>query len=273
MFRWMRFLFGIAVIVALIWLIRWSVRTITAPEPIAPRKESQLTIIEGWTVDQIGEYLAGEKGVHPTSTIALMGRSGDRAPFDLRFRQEFSFLRTLPAERSLEGYVFPDTYRVFDDQLPEGLIRKQLKEFQEKFATTTVPKAIAPLRTLDEVVILASIVEKEVQTLEDKKIVAGIFLRRLKDGMALQSDATLNYVLGSGPRANREALASTSPYNSYKYRGLPPGPICNPGADAIKAVLHPTITNYRYFLTTPKGRVLYGATLEQHAENRKKAGY
>jgi UPF0755 protein len=271
-FRCARLIFGIIVIVGILWLIRFSYRVITAPDPIVPRKESQITLIEGWTVDQMGEYLAAEKGVKASSTIALIGRSANRAPFDLRLRQEYSFLRSLPADRSLEGYLFPDTYRVFDDELPEGLVRKQLDEFQSRFGSTTLTTS-APLKNLDQIIILASIVEKEVQTLKDKKIVAGIFQKRMKDGIALQSDATLNYALGSGARADRGALASITPYNSYKYRGLPPSPICNPGADAIEAVLHPTITNYRYFLTTPEGRVLYAATLEQHAVNRRKAGY
>lgn len=264
MSKFLRFVIFVVVIFAMFWIAHLAyTHFFSKPVPLV-RKESSLTIIEGWTVDQIGEYLAQEKHVAATSTIALIGRTADRDSFDLHLRVDYPFLKSLPADRSLEGYLFPDTYRVFDDTLPEGLIRKQLDEFASRYGS---------IKNLDQAIILASIVEKEVQTPEDKKIVAGIFLQRMKDGIALQSDATLNYALGSGSRASHDDLASTSPYNSYKYRGLPPSPICNPGADAIEAVFHPTNSTYRYFLTMKDGKVLYASTLEQHAANRRKAGY
>ncbi len=237
------------------------------------RKEATATIIEGWTVDQEAAYLSDEKGVSSTATVALIGRSVDHAPFDPHLRSEFSFLRDLPPERSLEGYLFPETYRAWQDELPGSLVQKQLDEFKKRFGDATVGPDSAPLKTLDDVVVLASIIEKEVRDPKDRKIVAGIFLRRLKEGIGLQSDATLSYALGSGARATNVDLSSSSPYNTYKYRGLPPGPICNPSETAIDAVLHPTLTDYRYFLTDKNGNVLYAATLEEHIRNRQKAGY
>lgn len=272
-FAWIRLLCGMLILIGCFWLGIFLYHKIFSKPPLVSRAESQLTLIEGWTADQIGEYLAEEKAVSATTTIGLIGRSMNLAPFDLRLRGAYAFLEFLPADRSLEGYLFPDTYRVFDEELPEGLVRKQLDEFESRFGKTKITTASVPLKNLDEIMILASIVEKEVQTAKDKKIVAGIFLRRLKQGIALQSDATLNYALGSGARASRDDLASSSLYNSYKFQGLPPSPICNPGADAIEAVLHPTTSSYMYFLTTKEGKVLYASTLEQHAANRKKAGY
>ncbi len=236
------------------------------------REEAQVRLIEGKTIDQEIEELT-KQGVKEKETIALPGRSRDKAPFDASLRASFAFLTGLPRTRSLEGYAFPETYRVWKDELPGGLIKKQLQEFDHRFGDAVVGSQSAPLKTLDQVVILASIVEKEVADPAERKMVAGIFLGRLQIGMPLQSDATMTYAIGSGTRPSLDELQKDSPYNTYKYRGLPPGPICNPGASSIEAVLNPTITKYRYFLTDPEGRVLYGVTLEDHIRNRRKAGY
>jgi UPF0755 protein len=238
------------------------------------RRESQVRLIEGWTVDDEIEYLREEKSIDPQTTARVIGQSVDRAPFDPVLRDEFSFLKNLPRKRSLEGYLFPETYRIWDDQLPDGLVEKQLKEFDARFGALDLAAKPAPLKTLDEVMILASIIEREVRDPADRKIVAGIFLRRLQDGIGLQSDATLSYALGSThARATADDLALDSPYNTYKYRGLPPSPICNPGESAIRAVMDPTPSPYRFFLTDKEGKVLYASTLEEHVQNRRRAGY
>jgi UPF0755 protein len=250
-------------------------RTIAKALALGPaRNEIQVRIIEGWTVDDLVAYLKTEQGLEEEATRRLIGSSADRRGLDPAWKKDFAFLESLSANRSLEGYLFPDTYRVWQDQLPEGLVRKQLEEFASRYDEVKVGAESAPLKHLDEVVRLASIVEKEVRDPEDRKIVAGIFLRRLQLGMALQSDATLNYVLGSGrSRASATDLETESPYNSYKHTGLPPGPISNPGATAMDAVLHPTKTNYLYFLTDAEGNVLYARTFEEHVANRRRAGY
>lgn len=238
------------------------------------RTESELLIIEGWSVDDEADYLQNHNAVKPREFYDIAGSSQNRAPFDNKLREAYPFLKNLPADRSLEGYLFPDTYRVWDDLLPQTLIDKQLTEFQTRFGASVVTSASSPLKTLDEVVTLASIVEKEVSNDDDRKMVAGIFLRRLREGMALQSDATLNYVTHSGrTQANAEDLNLESAYNSYKNRGLPPSPICNPSAAAIQAVLQPTASKYRYFLADKQGKVWYAATLEEHVRNRQRAGY
>jgi len=249
-----------------------AIARVLATMPV--RAESSLTIVEGWTADMEAQFLLQEKNIAPTSTSALTGQSVDRAPFDLTYRAHYSFLNQLPADRSLDGYLFPNTYRVWDDELPAGLIQKQLDEFAKRFDDVHVTAASAPLKTLDDVVILASIVEKEVSNPSDRKIVAGIFLRRLREGMALQSDATVNYALGkSTTRPTNDDISSASKYNTYKYPGLPPGPICNPAESAIQAVLDPAPTSYRYFLTDQDGKVLYAKTFEDHIKNRQRAGY
>lgn len=238
------------------------------------RREVEIRVIEGETVDELAVQLKAEQNVPVVETQALIGRSANRAPFDAKLRADFPFLVDLPRNRPLEGYLFPNTYRVWGDQLPEGLVRKQLQEFQQRFGAATVTKKSDPLKTLDEVIILASIVEAEVREDADRRIVAGIFLNRLRDGMGLQSDATLSYVTGSGrARSNASDLELDSPFNTYKYRGLPPSPVNNPAASAINAVLDPAPTDYVFFLTDPSGKVLYARTLEEHTANRRKAGY
>ena len=234
--------------------------------------EVKLQVIEGWSMRDVRTLLIGQ-GVAPDVITHSLGQEGDRAPFDGALRLKYAFLASLPPKRSLEGYLFPDTYRVWKGQLPTSLIIKQLDEFNQRFGSTSVTAASAPLTNLDQVVTLASIVEKEVADPAERKVVAGIFLRRLKEHIPLQSDATVNYFTQSGrSRATSEDLSIENAYNTYKHPGLPPGPISNPGADAIDAVLHPTPSPYRYFLTDEQGRIYYASTLEEHAANRRKAG-
>ena len=238
------------------------------------RREVQLTIIEGWTVDEIAALLDQQEKINVKTTAELVGRSVDKQPFASRLRNDFPFLQNLPPNRSLEGYLFPDTYRVWADQLPDSLILKQLQEFSDKFGKALPGPASEPLKTLDDVVTLASIVEGEVRNPDDMKIVAGIFLNRMRIGMRLQTDASINYYTGSGrSRSTSSDLQLDTPYNSYKYAGLPPSPVGNPGSNAIQAVLDPAKTDYFYFLTDAQGRVYYAKTLDEHAENRQKAGF
>ncbi len=237
------------------------------------RSEIQVTVIEGETIDQFIDQLNKDQSVDPADTVRIIGRSVNRVPFDPALRDRYPFLADLPRDRSLDGYLFPNTYRVWADQLPESLITKQLDEFSKRYSAAKPGPASAPLKDLDDVIILASIVQDEVRSNDDMRIVAGIFLNRLRDGMALQSDATLNYLTGSGrARANSRDLSIDSPWNTYKVRGLPPSPIGNPGDAAIQAVLNPEPTEYRYFLTDEQGKTYYAKTLEEHTANRRKAG-
>ncbi len=249
-----------------------QIATILATGPESD--EVQVRVIEGWSISDIRTVLKQEQGISEDEVIKVLGEEGDRASFDPTLRDQFPFLKSLPPKRSLEGYLFPDTYRVWRGQLPKGLAIKQLKEFEQRIATEQVTAASAPLDTLDEVIILASIVEKEVAKPEERKMVAGIFLRRLREGIPLQSDATVNYITRSGrSRATADDLKIESAYNTYKNKTLPPGPISNPSETAIRAVLEPTPSPYRYFLTDEQGQIYYGRTLEEHIANRRKAGY
>ena len=123
--------------------------------------------------------------------------------------------------------------------------------------------------TMHELLTLSSIVEKEVRTAETMKNVADVFLKRLDIGMALQSDATINYIIkGDNPSPLYSDLEVESPYNTYKHAGLPPGPISAPGLNALNAVLHPASNTYLYFLTTDEGAIYYAETYEEHLRNK-----
>ena len=129
------------------------------------------------------------------------------------------------------------------------------------FATTT--------RSKEDIIIMASILENETRTPEDRRIVSGILWKRLKLGMPLQVDASFVYVNGKNTyELTANDLKIDSPYNTYKYQGLPPGPIGNPGLDSILAALNPTTTKYLYFLSSLDGKMYYAQTFEQHKKNR-----
>jgi UPF0755 protein len=140
------------------------------------------------------------------------------------------------------------------------------------FSSQVLPKLspdIANTPKLNEVVTLASIVEKEANTTEDRKLVAGVFYNRLRAGMKLESDVTVNYATGK-TNTTPEDLSVNSPYNTYKVPGLPVGPICNPGLDAILATANPTQSDYLFFIADKSGHVHFAKTLSEHNENIKK---
>ena len=181
----------------------------------------------------------------------------------------YPFLNDAPSRASLEGYVFPDTYAVSPDKNSRSLVIKMLDNFDTKLSDELRRSIKEQGKTIYDVIVLASVVEREVPDTEDRRVVADIFSRRLSIGMALQSDATINYITDSGrSRSTAGDLAIDSPYNTYKYAGLPPGPIGNPGIDAIQAVIAPKKNDYLYFLTGTDGLVHYAKTFKEHQKNR-----
>ena len=163
----------------------------------------------------------------------------------------------------LEGYLFPDTYYFEKSSSVEEVVKKMRDNFDKKITED--------LTINSEIIILASIVQNEVNSVEDMSKVAGIFYNRLKIGMPLQSDATVNYVTGKKMRQPLiEDTKIESPYNTYLHLGLPPGPISNPGLDAIKAAIYPEDTDYMYFLNPLDGPTIFSKTFEEHNANKKK---
>ncbi len=175
----------------------------------------------------------------------------------------------LPGE-NLEGFLFPDTYYFPLDVTGEEVVRIMKENFEKK---------IAPLKneiekqgkTVFEILIMASLLEKEVKTKEDKEIVAGILWKRLQHRIPLQVDATITYITGKKTtKISIEETKIDSPYNTYKYLGLPPAPICNPGLESILAALYPKESDYWYYLTTPDGKTIFSKTLQEHNFNKAK---
>lgn len=225
-----------------------------------PRKEVSIRIIEGWSIGDIAQYLE-ENGIAKRSDF-LAETLKDYAPL-------FPFLSERKKGLSLEGYLFPDTYRIFLDSSPTDIIKKMLQNFAVQYTEDMQRETRVREVTIDESVTLASILEQEVRASKDRRIVADIFYRRMKVGMPLQADSTINYITGrSDASARGSDLSVNSPYNTYRNKGLPPGPICNPGIDAIRAALTPLANQYWFFLTTPEGEVIYSKTFQEHVQNK-----
>ncbi len=225
--------------------------------------EKKVTIIEGWTLKDIDAMLVKE-GIATEGEVMALG-------LDATFRSAYPFLSEIPEGLDIEGYLFPDTYRVFEDATAADVLKKALNEFEDRVMNRRAEEIAESDRPLFEVVTIASILEREVRRPEDMRNVADIIERRLELGMALQMDSTVNYVTGKKtPGISLDDREIDSPYNTYKYPGLPKGPISNPGDAAINAALDPDPNPYLYFLTTADGEVVYARTNEEHAANKVK---
>lgn len=235
-------------------------------------KESSVLIREGLNAKEINDYLKSKNYLKDDSFLILAQTKIKDLPKDLT---NYSFIGLLPASATLEGYLFPDTYRMYKDFTAKDLIKKMLANFDYKLNNTPELKAavISSIRPFNEIIIMASILEKEVRTETDMKIVSGLFWDRIKIGQALQSCATLGYILGvNKAQYSYEDTLIESPYNTYRNPGLTPGPISNPGLKSINAAINPTKTDYNYFLSRPDtGETVFSVTLEEH--NAAKAKY
>jgi UPF0755 protein len=177
--------------------------------------------------------------------------------------------------KSYEGTLFPDTYEFNADASEETIINTMRDNFTNKTQDVLTDASLAKIGlSKEQVLILASIVEREVVTESDRKIVAGILIKRLKEGMTLGADATTQYAMA--PKGNNDwwpknltpnDLESTSPYNTRKTVGLPPTPICSPGLISIKAVVEPQSTEFYYYLTDSQGITHFAKTLNEHNKN------
>ncbi|MFQ5834583.1 MAG: endolytic transglycosylase MltG [bacterium] len=178
------------------------------------------------------------------------------------FKEDWTF--PLPKE-SLEGYLYPDTYYFTRNENPQEVVKKFLVRFEE---------VVGPLYknwrenhglSLEEVITLASIVEKEARVSSEKPIIAAVFYNRLRKGLRLRADPTVKYALGNfRERLTFNELRTPSSYNTYLHHGLPPGPICSPGKDSIYAVLYPAKVDYLYFVAKGNGSHQFSQTYEQH---------
>lgn len=193
---------------------------------------------------------------------------------------DYDFLRERPANApdNLEGFLFPDTYQVTPSEGARGLIRRQLDRFGQAFslqlrARGAQPAPGRPPQSLWGIVVLASIVEREVNRDPDRAIVCGIFYNRLARGMPLGADATVLYGLGRWQGAlTAQDLAKDTPYNTRIHPGLPPGPISNPGLAALTACVNPQPSNYLYYFTDPRGETHYARTQAEFIQQQRQFG-
>lgn len=217
-------------------------------------KEWVVTFPEGFSLKDMGERLQ-EKGVLKKEDFLK------EASLVYKYQKDFAFLEVKAS--NLEGYLFPDTYHFGLNVNAEELINKMLKNFEKKVN----PKDIS---ALSSVIILASIVEREANKPEDRAKIASVYLNRLAKNMKLEADPTVQYAKGSWePITQQDYQKINSPYNTYKYSGLTPGPISNPGLASIQAVLNPEKTDYFYFFHTKDGQTIFSKTKEEHEAKRK----
>ncbi len=224
--------------------------------------KKSVTIIEGWTIKDIGDYFEKKELAIFEQLLDL-----DNKEEDDYFKKDFAFLSDKPSGLGLEGYLFPDTYEFSPEDGLEDIVRMMFANFGSKLNSELKADILSQRKTIFEIITIASLIEKEVRTIEDKKIISGIIKNRLEVDMPLQIDATITYVTGrNSTKILKEELELDSLYNTYKYKGLPLGPICNPGMDSIKAAIYPTENDYLFYLSTPEGETIFSKTLKEHKE-------
>ena len=209
----------------------------------------KITIPEGYTYTQIAELL-DKKEVAEKETFLKLAKN---------------------SEKPWEGYLFPDTYEVPKKYGAENMSKVMLSNFNQiAIENEFTEKAEEIGFSLNEIIILASIIEKEAKFSEEKNKVSSVFYNRLEKGMKLQSCATIQYILETPKEIlDENDLKIDSPYNTYLYKGLPPGPICNPGLDSIIAALEPEEEDYLYFVLGENGKHIFSKTYQEHLRNKK----
>ncbi|WP_378955588.1 endolytic transglycosylase MltG [Pelosinus sp. sgz500959] len=216
----------------------------------------QITIPEGYTVDQIAKLLQ-EKQLGSAANFKKAAQNF--VPYTYMVNNNPNVVY------KAEGYMFPNTYRISKGTSETEILSMMTVQFDKQFTENMRVRANEMNLSIKEIIILASLVEKEAQLPADRPIIAGVFLNRLKLEMPLQSCATIQYILGY-PKAELSVQDTeiSSPYNTYQHMGLPPGPIANPGIAAIKAVLYPEKTDYIYFVADKKGAHHFSKTYDEH---------
>lgn len=229
-------------------------------------KNLTLLIKEGYTIKDIDAALTGKGNFSAGSFEMAISK------LNQNFLAAYDFLSDKPAQVSLEGYLYPDTYYFFSYSTPEDVIRKILANFNDKLTDELKTEIKNQGKTIFDIITMASMVEREARVDPqnpgaDAKIIAGIFWKRLEAGMPLQADSTIEYLVGREPTP--DDLKKDYPFNTYLYPGLPPQPICNPSLAAIKAAIYSQESDYWFFITEQNsaGTVHYAKDFAEHQKN------
>ncbi|MBQ7455605.1 MAG: endolytic transglycosylase MltG, partial [Clostridia bacterium] len=229
-----------------------------------------ITIIEGWTVEQIAAYLKREGVIADEQAFLELCRTGTQFAAYYYIADVLATPRAQERFYALEGYLSPNTYEIYTSATPEEIIKKLLSQTEAVFRESWHDRAEALGMTMDQVITLASMIEKEAKPADFARVSA-VFHGRLRKGMTLGSDVTVKYATGTTRMSlNSGDLNTNSPYNTYLYTGLPLGPICNPSAAAIEAALYPDedflAAGYLYFCSKDPdtGELYFSRTLAEH---------
>lgn len=257
-----------------------TVRTLTSERQADRTEEDEVTIKipEGWNIERMGEYFEEQGLFSQEEWLDVVGhprvdyREETEHPKPMNLAGDLEILENKPEHLSWEGYLFPDTYRVYEDSTPKEVAWKMIENLDGKITEKMRKDMEKQDLTIHEVLALASLLEEEVSESEDMKIVSGIFRTKLKRGEKLRSCASLAYILGENkPQYSTEDTQVKSDYNTYALKGLPPGPVSNPGLKAIRAAIYPKYTTYNFFLTRPDTKeTVYAKTFSEHKKNKEK---
>ncbi|MDR2425826.1 MAG: endolytic transglycosylase MltG [Endomicrobium sp.] len=206
----------------------------------------KFTVPEGSNIEQTAEIIASKKTVDKDKFIRIA------------------------AEKRMEGYLMPETYFIDPLMSEEDIISAMKKEFANKVTADMYERAGELNMTIEQIITLASIIEKEAVEPQERAAIAAVFHNRLKKKIRLESCATVLYALGvNKARLTLEDTHFDSPYNTYRHLGLPPGPICSPGIESIKAALYPENSSSLFFVSKGNGRHLFAESLEEHVKNKR----
>jgi UPF0755 protein len=259
-------------------------QTMTIPEiaqvlQAATAPEQQITLPEGKRMEELAPLIAEQTTISPDAFLQL-AQTGWR---ETDLITEYGFLASVPISATLEGYLFPDTYRLPTEATPYDLVDRMLANFERQVTSDIRQSFEAHGLTLHQGVTLASIVEREAVVADERPIIAGVYHNRLRDGWPLSACPTVQYALGYQPEEGDwwksqlyfDDLEISSPYNTYRNQGLPPAPIANPGLAAIQATANPAETEYYFFMvdcTAGDGSHLFAKTESEHMANFEACG-